>query len=117
MQNAASSTSHIDEQMLEMFRDVVTDDFSPLITKYLAMAETMLAAIETANNANDILALTRTAHSLGSSSHQLGALQMKSLLAQIEVDAEKMDQAKRTALVENVKQEFSGVKSYLTKVI
>ena len=100
-----------------MFRTVMMEDFATLLQKYLVMGDTMIATLKNACNTENIELLTRTAHSFGSSSHQLGAVKLKNILVQLEHDAKDMAQAEQLLLIENSCEQFTEVKIHLQKFL
>ncbi len=77
----------IDEALFEQVRGRLRDKFSPLLAYYFAMTETYIAHMERALGHNDAVGLLPPAHTVKSSSRQLGMLRLGELAAGMEETA------------------------------
>jgi HPt (histidine-containing phosphotransfer) domain-containing protein len=87
-----------------------------LIEVYLNHSPNMIAELQSAVDANDAAKLKLAAHSLKSSSANVGAARLSSLALEIERLAIANEVAKAAALVRSVHQRFSSVASALRDV-
>ncbi|MDH3663989.1 MAG: response regulator, partial [Alphaproteobacteria bacterium] len=74
----------IDEEILDGIRESMGDQFGVILQYYLEDADDYVAKIGQARAAGDIEAMVAPAHTLKSSSRQIGALQVSKLAEQIE---------------------------------
>ncbi len=93
---ATAGDAVLDQQVLEDLREVMEDEFAQLLRSYAQQAPSQVERIEAAARAGDIEAMVRPAHSLKSSSANVGAMQVSALAREIEQDARE---ARRTAAV------------------
>ena len=84
-----------------------------LIDTYLADAGDQLAALDGAVAAGDVAALTRPAHSLKSSSANVGALRLSELGRTLEEGSRNGAVADPAALVAAARQEFAAARASL----
>ncbi len=87
----------LDESVIEDLLEVMGDDFIELLEVYLRDAPKLVMQIKQAANQNQIEALISPAHSLKSSSANVGAMRLSSL-------AKQMEQSARTGHVNNPEQ-------------
>lgn len=81
----------LDRQVLDELRDVMGDEYQSLVQTYLKNTPTLLLEINQALEEEDLSALVLPAHSLKSSSANLGAMQMSALARGLEMAAREDD--------------------------
>lgn len=82
----------LDEDMVEQARAILKNKYATMISTYLENAKQNITAIETANNAEDISGMIRPAHSLKSSSKQMGAIAISDCAKEIELLAKTQEE-------------------------
>ena len=81
----------LDRQVLDELRDVMGDEYQSLVQTYLKNTPTLLLEINQALEEEELSALVLPAHSLKSSSANLGAMQMSALARGLEKAAREDD--------------------------
>lgn len=84
-----------------------------LVDTYLADGLDQLAALDAAVASNDAAALTRPAHSLKSSSLNLGALLLGEMCRELEEQGRATQIADASSRVAGVRDEFDAVRAWL----
>ena len=92
--DAAQAVPVLDHQVLNDLREVMEEEFVRLLYTYIKNAPTQLERLEEAARAGDVDAMVRPAHSLKSSSANVGAMRVSDLAREIEHAARE---ARRTA--------------------
>lgn len=78
------ATKILDEEILDTLHDAIGDSLSSIIKLYLTDVPSMIAEMQQALASKDFVTLTRLAHSLKSSSANLGAMQTSALAVELE---------------------------------
>ncbi len=92
----AETAGALDRGVLDDLKDIMEDEFARLIVQFLEQVPTQLAELETAARVGDVEAMVRPAHSLKSSSANMGAMRVSHLAREIEFNARE---SRRTAAV------------------
>jgi len=117
--DTGSTDALIDERVISELREVMDEEFQGLIATYLENAPTLIKQIRDAMETQDIDALVLPAHSLKSSSANIGAMQMSELARTLEMagrgnDAETI-QAQQPHLVPLFEQTGEALQEYLQR--
>lgn len=107
----------IDIDALQRLQFVMRERFPTIINMYLIEADKLLEAIAEGLNTNDIAKSGLAAHSLKTSSGQVGAMRMQSIMQAIESQAatEKSDEIKK--LLTDAQHQFEKVKHALSGIV
>jgi len=114
----SAPSTRLDEKVLDRMRNLSAarsgDDFvRRVFGKFDASSSKLLAQLETALADGDAAGLTQTAHTLKSSSAQLGARALASLCAELEKSARENPRDDYEGLVESIGVELAAVKREL----
>jgi len=77
----------LDRGIVAELREVMEDGFDELVETYLNNSPELMEALQRAAEAGDVKALVASAHSLKSSSANMGATELTSLAGQVETAA------------------------------
>ena len=110
---APKTEAIIDMGVIRTLRDKRPDLLMRLVKTYLSYAPTALAELDVAVREHDFASIGRLAHSLKSSSANLGATALSSACRQLEVAAKDKNDAITTALVSGLNKAFGAVKAAL----
>jgi len=113
----ASAGSVIDQEMFAEFRDIMGDGLAEILTKYLATAEKLMAALRESWRDQNMENLRSVAHNLKSPSHQIGAVAFKNVLAAIEQHAAKGEKAPIGTMMEEAELQFTALKTALAAIL
>ena len=103
----------IDEDALSVVRDIMENEFPELVDSYLAEASRLIADLERAAAASDPGGLQRAAHSLKSSSANIGAARLAATARQLEAKGRSGDLSGAGSLVDSAKPLFDSVRRRL----
>lgn len=110
-----TSPSYLDLVILESIRELQTDDdpdlLHTLITMYLDSGGDRIAKIETAARQSDFKTLEVEAHSLKSSSANLGAKSVASICQKLEFNGRDKVGSGNDALITALKQEYGNLEA------
>jgi HPt (histidine-containing phosphotransfer) domain-containing protein len=84
MAHFANTVPHIDPDIVLETKDVLGDDFSKLVKNFNEDVQGHLTSIELSRASNDFSTIRESAHSLKSSSFQIGAMRMHYITKTIE---------------------------------
>ncbi len=99
---------------LRMLQKADNPDFlSQLIQMYISTTHKHITDIKAAFNNDHLEILTRTAHSIKSSSGNLGALHLMKLCAELEENCRRNVLENNGQLIESISKEFVKVREYL----
>ena len=105
----AATATVIDRSILADLREVMEDDFPRVLSSYLQNAPLQVQRLEQAARAGDIDAMVRPAHSLKSSSANVGALQVSELAKEIELAARESRRTAAVAALPELRDAFDEV--------
>ncbi len=121
-QNEAENAEHeqlMDRSVLDMIRQLQMDDepdlLSEIINTYFSDTDRIIAYLEKAQSEKDIEALALNAHTLKSSSANVGAMLLSSVAKEIEENCKSNPPDVNTLLVSRVHEEFARTKIALQK--
>ena len=90
------------------------DILKQLVATYVSESPTLIERMDKAVIQNDALALEHSAHTLKSSSHALGALELSQLCAQLEKIGRENQMDDATKLLKDLHEEYRTIKTVLT---
>ncbi|HRD74449.1 MAG TPA: response regulator [Hyphomicrobiaceae bacterium] len=106
----------IEEKVLEGLRTHRPELLRRLIRTYLDYAPKAISDLKTANDAKDMLSLKMVAHSLKSSSANLGAQRLSALCKDLEGASNAKDEVRASALAVTIVDEFAVVRARLEQM-
>ncbi|MDZ4811878.1 MAG: ATP-binding protein [Pseudomonadota bacterium] len=112
-----SEGSAIDMTVVRDLMDLMGSDFHDLIRVYLEDAPNNLSALERAAKTNDIDALVAPAHSLKSTSANLGALLLGDMAKRIEQGARSGDLGDSVLMVAQLQNEYQRAAAQLRQML
>ncbi len=111
------SQQHIDHNTINNMKLLMEDKFQMLIERFLQDAEKYIKTIEDGITQNNIKIIVTPAHTLKSSSRQLGAIKLSDIAQNIEKLAKTGEMGNIANLTQLLKTEFVSVKEGLLKVV
>ncbi len=119
--NKMNNTSPIDQNVLETLRDLQIpgkpDILKKIVIAYLSSSAHLVSGLNSALTGRDIDALRASAHSLKSSSANVGAMELSKISQQLELDCKNNTPEKADELIVAINLEFSRVQDALEKVV
>jgi CheY-like chemotaxis protein/HPt (histidine-containing phosphotransfer) domain-containing protein len=109
------SAVEVDRAVLEELYEVMDDDFGDLLISYLEAAPGLIREIEAGILDGDAQQVILPAHSLKSSSANVGAMKLSALANRLELAARQGDLAAITGAFEQLNQSFDTAGSVLRK--
>lgn len=105
----------VDKQVLEMLQDAIGDSLQSIIKLYISEVPENIKEMRTALNNGDLLTVRRLAHSLKSSSANLGAMQTSAISADLEhqIDAGETNAATINKGIDLISQSFDQASTIL----
>ena len=113
---AAPGTSVLDPTVTGPLRDKRPDLLIRLVNTYLSYAPTALAEVQVAMAKQDFTSVGRLAHSLKSSSANLGAASLSATCRQLELAANEKRMSVVSTLVQTLQSDFGDVKNALDEI-
>ncbi len=107
------SEIEVDRAVLEELYEIMVDDFSDLLISYLDAAPGLIREIEAGILDGDTQQVILPAHSLKSSSANVGAMKLSALARRMELAARQGDLAAVTGAFEQLNQSFDAAGSVL----
>lgn len=107
----------LDMDVVEELRMVMGDEYLSLIRLFLQDAPAHLKRLEAAASANDIAGLVAPAHTLKSSSANLGALALSAVAKRIEIGARGQALARPAVAVLMLENEYKRAKAALEALL
>jgi PAS domain S-box-containing protein len=114
---AAHEGAAIETALFEDMRAAMEEEFPTLVDAYLGGSRTLLAELAVAVAADDVKALYRPAHTLKSSSANLGAMRLSRLSAALELEAKSGLVKDASARVAEIENEFRRVDAELASAM
>lgn len=99
----------VDETTLEGVREIMEDAFGSLIESYLEEAASLFEDLSAASRAGNADGLSRAAHSLKSSSANIGAMRLSEVARVLEFKGRAGDIADAAPLVDKARNELEAV--------
>jgi HPt (histidine-containing phosphotransfer) domain-containing protein len=100
----------LDQKVLTDLREVVEEEFGPILRGFIDHAPTLQGELDAGLAAGDVAALVRPAHSLKSSSANVGAMRLSDL-------ARNLEHAARQGDMEGAAQGVVAIRAELPQVI
>lgn len=106
----------VDKQVLAMLEDAIGDSLKKIVDLYLSDVPLTLNEMRTALKNGDLVTVRRLAHSLKSSSANLGAMQTSAVAAELEqyIDADNTDQTQVLGMIDQIANTFDQTRSIYT---
>ena len=108
--------SQIDAKVLNDLREVMEDEFGKILSSYLKNAPLQLETLEDAAKAGDIDTMIRPAHSLKSSSANVGAMRVSELAKEIETNARERQRTAAVAALPELREAFDAARYELAGI-
>ncbi len=109
--------SHVDEETINMLKEVMEDDFNTLLETYISDSQVRIDELKTFLAAGDSDMVRRTAHSLKGSSGNLGATGLADMCLHVEAQSKDGDLSSLEEKLVEIEAEYREVeavmKSYL----
>ena len=106
----------IDPDVFGAFMDIAEEEAPAMIATYISKAEECLAEMLRAHETGDQNTLSRAAHTLKSSSGQIGALNLQELARKVENESAGMHPPALVEVLRQMKAVFAGVREELQAV-
>jgi HPt (histidine-containing phosphotransfer) domain-containing protein len=106
----------LDVEVIEELRAIMGDEYLGLIRMFFEDAPTHIAKLQAALAANDVAAMVAPAHTLKSSSANLGAMALSAVAKRIEQGARTASLEKPALAVLMLENEFKRAKAALEKL-
>src|SRR5689334_20250373 len=105
----------VDKQILDMLHDAIGDSLGPIIKLYITEVPANIAEMRTALSKDDLATVRRLAHSLKSSSANLGAMHTSVLSADLErnIDAGETNAESITKAIDLISNSFDQASTIL----
>ena len=100
----ASAMDILDMQTLDMLKDLMEEEFPSLLTSYLEDAPKLLADIKHSSREANLEVLVRAAHTLKSSSYNLGAKRLGEIASKIEASGNEGNLNEATLLIPSLEK-------------
>ncbi|VAW93610.1 hypothetical protein MNBD_GAMMA23-652 [hydrothermal vent metagenome] len=97
----------IDSNTIASLKEIMGDAFSMLINTFTDDTGKLIHSLTELQQQNDLDVFTRNAHSIKSSSANVGALQLSAIAAVLEARGKNGDISNTSALIEKLSTEFS----------
>ena len=107
----------LNRQVLDDLFDLMEDEFFLLLEEYLDSAPKLLGAIEQAVLARDAEALVLPAHSLKSSSANVGAMRVSSFSKELEFQARNGDLASSDQALKGIQDAYREAEQAMAKIV
>jgi len=108
-----NDTTAIDHATFNQLREDMGDDIEELIPIFIESTQEILAALEQAFSDSDIEAFTRHAHSLKSSSANLGGHRLSTQAASLEAQANAGKMPASSNFIQQLKSELEQIEAEL----
>jgi len=100
------SQGKIDNNVIESLKEIMGEAFDILITTYRDDTGKLIQSLSELHQQNDIEVFTRNAHSIKSSSANVGAMQVSSLAAELEAQGKIGDISNSLEKINHISLEF-----------
>ncbi len=102
-----SESNVIDTTTIISLKEIMGDSFSLLISTFTDDTGKLVHSLNDLQQQNDLDVFTRNAHSIKSSSANVGALQLSGIAAALEAMGKSGDISNASTLIEHLSKEFS----------
>jgi len=110
------NSSAIDHETLDRLKTNMGEDFEELIPVFIESTQEIITAMEQAFNHREIEVFLRQAHSLKSSSANLGGFQLSEQAAALELEAKLGNLPASDEFIQKIKQAFEQMETELIKL-
>jgi HPt (histidine-containing phosphotransfer) domain-containing protein len=110
-------SSVLDSSVLKELYEIMDDDFVTVLESYRNNAPTLIGTIKTAVKEKDMEKLVRPAHSLKSSSANLGAMELSSLARELELKGRQNDTSNLKDVYDQVIDSYRRTMTELNGII
>ena len=110
------NSTAIDRETLDRLKDNMGDDFEHLIPVFIESTQEIISALEQAFYNREVENFLRQAHSLKSSSANLGGFHLSEQAAALELEARSGKLPPSTEFIVNIKQAFGQMETELTNL-
>lgn len=100
------NTNAIDTSVIETLKEIMGDDFGIIVDTFIGDTGKLVSSLTELQAQNDVEVFTRNAHSIKSSSANLGALQISALAAELEAQGKSGDISNEAEKVTRLIEEF-----------
>ncbi len=97
----------IDTTVIESLKDIMGDDFGIIVDTFTEDTGKLVSSLSELQKQNDVEVFTRNAHSIKSSSANLGALQVSVLAAELEAQGKSGDISSVINKIKELNDNFS----------
>ncbi len=106
----------VDKQVLAMLQDAIGDSLGRIVDLYLSDVPQTINEMRAALKNDDLVTVRRLAHSLKSSSANLGAMQTSASASELEqyIDADNTDHAQVSVMIDQIANIFDQTRSIYT---
>jgi len=104
-----TNSSSIDLSVIESLKELMGDAFDILITTFIDDTGKLVHSLSELQKQNDIKVFTRNAHSIKSSSANLGAMKLSAIAAELETQGKTGDIANTIDKIILLENEFTQV--------
>jgi len=111
-----SDNNTIDPTVIESLKEIMGDAFNILIDTFTDDTGKLVHSFTELQKQNDVEVFTRNAHSVKSSSANLGALKMSSIAAELEAQGKTGDISNTNGMIEKITNEFDLVCKELANI-
>ncbi len=94
----------LDTQTFEMLKELMEEEFTGLLDSYMEDAPKLLEDIQTSSRQADLEVLIRAAHTLKSSSNNIGALKLGDIAMKMEATGKEGNLAEATAMIPDLEK-------------
>jgi len=101
-----SENNAIDIPTIEALKEIMGDAFSVLLPTFTDETGKLVHSLSELHKQNDIEVFTRNAHSIKSSSANLGAAKLSTLAGELEAQGKSGDIANAPTIIERLTKEF-----------
>ncbi|MCP3690329.1 MAG: Hpt domain-containing protein [Gammaproteobacteria bacterium] len=107
----------LDQDTIAQLRADMGEDFGELILVFIESCKEILAALELAFDSRDLAVFLRQAHSLKSSSANLGGMLLSRQAAALELDAKSGKLPDSDLVISSLRAEFARIETELTRLL
>jgi len=106
----------VDSTIIDSLKEIMGDAFGVLISTFVDDTGKLVHSLSELQKQNDLEVFTRNAHSIKSSSANLGALNLSSIAASLEAQGKAGDISNTTEELSNIVDEYEKVCVELNKI-
>jgi DNA-binding response OmpR family regulator len=107
----------LEKHVLKELQEIMDEDFVAILESFLASAPGLMRNIKQAVQEGDLQALVRPAHSLKSSSANVGAVQLSELARELEIKGRQNDDAELRSIYKRTLETYQRSRSALEVIV